>query len=98
MSPISAFEVAALHHAGRIHFRVSAEQWIHEALQQIRVADLSVVVAIDAGSIPRTALPDPADRLLVAAARRGDGTLVTADRAILAYARTGHVRVHDASR
>jgi PIN domain nuclease of toxin-antitoxin system len=53
---------------------------------------------VDAGYIPRTALADPMDRLLVATARQLDATFVTADRAILTYARGGHVRVHDASR
>jgi PIN domain nuclease of toxin-antitoxin system len=43
-------------------------------------------------------LPDPVDRLLVATARHLDATFITADRAILAYALDGHVRVHDASR
>ena len=43
-------------------------------------------------------LGDPMDRLLVATARQLNATFVTADRAILAYARGGHVRVHDASR
>jgi len=58
---------------------------------------MTPTIAIDAGAIPRTALPDPIDRLLVATARQLDATLITADSGILAYAsRTGDVRVHDA--
>jgi PIN domain nuclease of toxin-antitoxin system len=58
---------------------------------------LSLDVAIDAGLITREALADPIDRLLVAAARQGDATLITADERILQYAaRTSSVRVHDA--
>jgi PIN domain nuclease of toxin-antitoxin system len=58
---------------------------------------LSPAVAIDAGHIPRDALADPVDRLLVATARRLDATLLTGDERILTYASsTGNVRVHDA--
>ena len=54
-------------------------------------------IAIDAGSIPRDALADPLDRLLVATARRLDATFLTGDRRILEYAAsTGNVRVQDA--
>jgi PIN domain nuclease of toxin-antitoxin system len=64
----------------------------------VRIAEFNAETAVDAGHIPRTALADPVDRLLVATARRLDATLVTADRAILTYARGGHVRVQDASK
>jgi PIN domain nuclease of toxin-antitoxin system len=56
--------------------------------------DVAAAVAIDAGYIPRSALADPLDRLLVASARQVDATLLTGDSAILSYAgRTGQVRV-----
>jgi PIN domain nuclease of toxin-antitoxin system len=100
VSPVSLFEVTNLSQAGRLHFNRSIEQWIEGALHPsgIRLADLTAEIAIDAGHIPKTGLGDPMDRLLVATARRLDATFVTADRAILTYARGGHVRVHDASR
>ena len=98
VSPVSFFEVATLHVSGRIHFNRTLEQWIRDGLQHLRVAELTAGIAVDAGHIPRAALADPMDRLLVAMARQLDATLMTADRAILAYARGGHVRVHDASR
>jgi PIN domain nuclease of toxin-antitoxin system len=44
-------------------------------------------------------VPDPIDRLLVAAARDAEVPLVTRDRRLLDFAgRTRLVRVHDASR
>jgi len=98
VSQISVFEVTALHAAGVIHFNRPLDQWIRGGLEHVRVAELSVDIAIDAGYIPRTALADPADRLLVSTARQLDAIFITADRAILSYARGGHVRVHDASR
>jgi PIN domain nuclease of toxin-antitoxin system len=94
------FEVMALHTAGRLRVSTSPEQWIREALDAgPRVAELTPAMAIDAGSIPRTALADPLDRLLVATARQLGAAFVTGDRPILDYAsQTGNVRVHDARR
>ena len=100
ISPVSLFEVTYLHVSGRLRLTRSLEQWIGDAmtLSGVRVTELSTAVAIDAGYIPRTALADPIDRLIVATARHLDAVLVTADRAILEYGGLGHVRVHDGSR
>ena len=65
-------------------------------MEHVRIAEVTSEAAVDAGDIPRTALADPLDRLLVATARQLDAMLVTADRAILHYVRGGHVRVQDA--
>ena len=43
-------------------------------------------------------LADPADRFIVATARHFGISLLTADRAILAYAANGHVDAIDAGR
>lgn len=101
VSPATVFEVMALCAAGRLGFLRSAEQWLDEALELpgLRLADLTVAVAVDAGQIPRTALADPMDRLLVATARSLGATFVTADERILTYASTtGRLRAVDASR
>ncbi len=101
VSPASIFEVTALHVSGRLRLTISAERWVHDALDLagVRLAELTAAIALDAGSIPRPALADPLDRLLVATARQLGATFLTADAAILAYASaTGSVRVHDATR
>lgn len=101
VSPVSVFEITALASAGRVRFSQSAEQWLRDALAEpgLRVAEFSVDIAIDAGHIPRIALNDPIDRLLVATARKMQATLLTADRAILDYAEVSRgVRVSDAGR
>ncbi len=100
LSPISLFEISALHLAGFIDLARPVEQWIRESLElgNIRISDLTAAAAIDAGHIPPQTLGDPADRMLVATARQLDATLVTCDRAILKYGASGHVRVHDGSR
>lgn len=98
ISPVAMFEVTILHVAGRVHLARPPEQWILEALGQrgVGVAELTPSIAIDAGSIPRTALADPVDRLLVATARHLGATFLTGDAPVLDYAsRTGSVRVHD---
>jgi len=98
ISSMTLFEIVALHTAGRLQLSQPVEDWIVESLQRpgVRLAELSRVAAVDAGSIPRAALPDPVDRLLVATARALDATLLTGDSAIQHYAaRTGNVRVQD---
>jgi PIN domain nuclease of toxin-antitoxin system len=99
ISPISVFELTALHPRGRVRLARPLDQWLSEALDTpgVRVAPLTPVIAADAGTIPNTALADPMDRLLVATARHLDAVLLTADRRILDYARSiGNVRALDA--
>jgi len=101
VSPATLFEIVALHTAGRLRLALPPERWIEASLERpgIRVAELTREVAIDAAFIPRSALPDPLDRLLVASARQLGATLLTGDAAVLAYAaRTGNVRVHELAR
>lgn len=100
VSAASAFEIAALHTAGRLKFNQPAERWIRESIERghLRVLEVSTAVATDAGAVPAQSLADPLDRLLVATARDRDLPLVTRDAAILDYARrTRLVRVVDAS-
>jgi PIN domain nuclease of toxin-antitoxin system len=99
VSPVSLFELTALCTTGRLRLSSLPAEWIRQALATagVRLAMLSAEVAVDAGSIPRTAVADPLDRLIVATARQLDATLLTADVQLLSYARTTkHVRVQDA--
>lgn len=101
VSAVSAFEIAALHTTGRVQLNQPVERWMREAIDRakVRVIDLERDIAVDAGSIPSTAMPDPFDRCLVATAREYAMPLVTCDRRILDYAkRTGQVTVIDASK
>ena len=101
VSPVTLFELMALHTLGRIRFTRAPAEWIDEALAGggVRLAELTRAAAIDAGAIPRTALADPLDRLLVATARGLDATFVTGDHRILDYAPSAPpLRGHDASR
>lgn len=100
VSPMAVFELAALHTLGRVRLARSLDQWVRDALDAVgvRIAELTPGIALDAGAIPRAALADPLDRLLVATARQLDAIFLTSDRRILDYAATtGNVRVHDAA-
>lgn len=62
------------------------------------LADLTVAIGADAGSLPGDIHGDPADRLIVATARALGSPILTADRKILDYAATGHVQAINARR
>ena len=101
VAAISAFEIAALHVAGRLQFTQPVERWIRESIARagFRVVDLDAAMAIDAGLVSPAQLADPIDRCLVATAREYQMPLATCDRQILDYAsRTGLVQTIDASR
>ena len=100
VSAVSVLEIAALHTAGRLQLTQPIERWIRGSIDRagFRVLGLDHDIALDAGMVPASALPDPVDRCLVATAREHEVPLVTRDRGILDYAaRTRFVRVVDAS-
>jgi PIN domain nuclease of toxin-antitoxin system len=99
VSPMTIFELAALHSLGRVRLARSIDQWVRDALDTagVRLAELTPAISLDAGAIPRSALADPLDRLLVATARYLDAVFLTSDRRILDYAAaTGNLHVQDA--
>ena len=101
VSPVTLFELTALHTLRRLRLTRAPDAWMREALDAggIRIAELSRQTAIGAGMIPRTALSDPLDRLLVATAQQLHATFLTSDTRILDFAATaGHVRVQNAGK
>jgi PIN domain nuclease of toxin-antitoxin system len=90
VSAVSVFELTTLHTSGRLRLAQPVESWIRDSIDRggLRVLELVLSIAGDAGAIPRAALQDPIDRLLVASARYLRAPLVTADRRILDYSRT----------
>jgi PIN domain nuclease of toxin-antitoxin system len=99
ISMASVFEIAALHTSGRLRLAWPVERWIDEALSaaRARLIEISLDIALDAGRMPRTSLPDPMDRLIAATAREAGATLLTCDRVMLDHARqSGSLRAQDA--
>lgn len=100
VAAISVWEVAMLHAKGRVQLSLDLTQWVHQALGAAgtRLVPLEPEIAIESTRLPGAFHGDPADRLLVATARVLGASLLTRDRAILEYARHGHLNVLDASR
>lgn len=75
-------------------------QWIETtlAIPNIVLLPITPAIAVDAGTLPSPIHEDPADRLIVATARRMQTSLLTADRPILDYAAGGHLEAIDARR
>jgi PIN domain nuclease of toxin-antitoxin system len=96
VSIISVWEVALLESKKRLRLPMPVHEWVERALdrQEIRLVGLEHAgTVIDSCRLPGDFHPDPADRLLVATARRENAVLVTQDRKILDYGSAGHVRV-----
>lgn len=94
-STISTLEIARLTEAGAISLNSSLSSWIRRStdLLRARTVELSHEIAAGAYALPEAFHKDPADRILLATARRMNLTLVTADTRILAQS---HVRTLDA--
>ena len=89
VSVISIWEIAMLERAGRINLNGGAHAWTQEALSKpgIFLLPLLPEIAIDSVYLPELMHKDPADRILVASARIEKLTLVTSDKALLAFAK-----------
>ena len=101
VSVVSMFEVVSLAASGRVHLATPAEAWMRQSIDagRIRIAEVTFAIAVEAGSIPTLALPDPMDRLLVATARQLGIPIATRDARILDYIRTSRIgRVIDVAR
>ncbi|CAN5288046.1 type II toxin-antitoxin system VapC family toxin [soil metagenome] len=92
---ISLWEIATLESKGRLTMTMPLHQWMNEALAKPGVGLVPLVpnIAIESTRLPSTFHGDPADRLIVAAARVTGMAVVTRDAKILVYGKQGHVRV-----
>lgn len=84
---ISTLEIARLLSIGALVLAMPLETWIQESLADLAASTLPVThdIAREAYALPPPFHEDPADRVLVAAARRHASRLLTADQRILAY-------------
>lgn len=95
ISPISAWEIGMLTSRGRLQLLIRAERWFANLFDApgVELAPMSPDLLIASSSLPGKPPKDPTDRILVATARELGATLITRDRALLAYGRQGHVAV-----
>ena len=99
VSAITPWEIGVLVAKRRIELHQDTMQWVRTAtsLPGMQLAPLEPEIAIESTCLPFEMHADPADRILVATARRLGATLVTADRALLDLAGSGRFRAIDAS-
>jgi PIN domain nuclease of toxin-antitoxin system len=95
VSPISAWEVGMLVSRGRLQLLIRPERWFANLFDApgVELAPLSPDVLIASSHLPGKPPKDPTDRILAATARELGATLITRDRALLAYGNQGHVAV-----
>ena len=95
VSPITAWEVALLAAKERLGLAINPETWFDGLLDRagMSLAGMPPSVLIASASLPGAPPRDPADSILLATARAYGHTLVTRDRALLAYGAAGHARV-----
>jgi PIN domain nuclease of toxin-antitoxin system len=93
LSPITAWEVGQLVSRNRLSLSVTPQRWFARilAMPNVHLAALSPEILIASSFLPGEPPNDPADRILLATARDLGATLVTRDRAILAYGESGQV-------
>jgi PIN domain nuclease of toxin-antitoxin system len=99
VAAISAWEIAMLIAKGRLALDRDVAEWLDAALALpgLRLAPLDPAVSVDSTRLPGEPHGDPADRMIVATARRHTATLITDDAQLLAYSAAGHVRAHRAA-
>src|SRR4051795_12986899 len=95
LSPITAWEIGLLVSRSRLSLGTTPQRWFTRilAMPNVHLAELSPDILIASSFLPGTPPRDPMDRILIATARELAATLVTRDRAIIAYGEQGHVKV-----
>jgi PIN domain nuclease of toxin-antitoxin system len=99
ISAITPWEIGLLASKKRVELNRDALEWVRGALAKpgVRLIPLEPEIAVGSNQLPFEMHADPADRILVATARHLGATLVTADRALLEMAKSGHFRAMDAA-
>jgi PIN domain nuclease of toxin-antitoxin system len=85
VSDISLWEVATLLSLGRIELDVPLREWLEgtSAEPLVRRCGISPAVAAEGAALPDSFHRDPADRIIVAAARITGAALLTQDERII---------------
>lgn len=87
ISSISAWEISMLINKGRLILSMDVESWLEEVSQidGVRFVPVDNEIGIKSTALPGEFHKDPADRIIVATARRLAIPLVTADEKIIKY-------------
>jgi PIN domain nuclease of toxin-antitoxin system len=95
ISAISVWEIGMLEVKGRINFEIDCMEWINRALNVpgISLVPLTPEIAISSSRLPGDFHGDPADRIIVATARKTGALLITNDNQILTYGKQNYLKV-----
>jgi PIN domain nuclease of toxin-antitoxin system len=95
VSPITAWEIGHLAASGRFKSPDPPTRWFQRLLDlpNVRLTELPPRVLLDSSFLPGLPPRDPADRIIAATARDFGFTVMTRDRALLAYAKEGYLSV-----
>jgi len=87
ISVISVWEIALKSNLGKLKLPLQINEWVHHASSypNLTIELLSIQDAIASTQLPGEFHKDPADRIIVALARRHKATLITSDKLIRAY-------------
>lgn len=87
ISSISAWELAMLVARGRVALSIDSSEWLAltAQIEAVRFVPVDNEIAVKSVELPGEFHKDPADRIIVATARKLGAPLVTADEKILAY-------------
>jgi PIN domain nuclease of toxin-antitoxin system len=94
ISPVSAWELGKVMALGRLRSTVGPLEFYEEFAERMGsgICQLTAHILVNSSYLPFLAHKDPMDRILITTAREHDLTIVTSDRAILAYGAQGHVK------
>jgi PIN domain nuclease of toxin-antitoxin system len=94
ISPISAWEIGMVMASGKLRSTAEPLEFYENFAEKAGAVTCALTprVLVAASYLPHLAHKDPFDRMIIATAREHGLTIVTSDRAILAYGKAGHVK------
>jgi len=100
VSAITFWEIALLVEKGRLVLDRPLDDWFEQAMQlaAAEIAPITKDIAVTSARLPGSLHSDPADRFIIATSRFANAPLMTADQAILNYAKLGHLSAIEAAR
>lgn len=95
ISAISVWETAMLQQKNRLTLSMNIHDWFQHSLQNTPITVISIDsnISIDSVFLPGEFHSDPADRIIIATARAESMHLMTHDKRIIQYAKSGNVNI-----
>jgi PIN domain nuclease of toxin-antitoxin system len=93
VSPVTAWEIGIMARKGRFRSSYTPQHWFELLVGApgMAIAEMPAKVLLESQLLPGPINADPADRIIAATAREYGFTVMTRDRALLAYAKEGYL-------